>query len=174
MKSERTLKWLESAGGPLLLLEEHLLAHWHGAFSKSTQISTTDYDRACNIDDYIGIIEVGSGYGIVLGEEPFSTAWLQLPNPHNSFLVRWVFAENEAAVIDALSELQETKWKKTGAKIQFSNGKLVLFDSACKGTNIDDNLQIEISKGQYEVETLNYEPNEQTSIILHRFSSSIE
>jgi hypothetical protein len=171
MKSERILKWLESAGGPLLLLEEHLLTDWRGVFAESNQIPTSGYDRACNIDDYIGIIEVGSGYGIVLGDEPFLTAWSQLPDPQKSFLIRWVFAENEAAVIEALTNLQELKWENTEVEIKLSGDKLVLFDAACDGSQIDDRLEIEIPKGSYTVETFHYKPNNQTSLILHRFNS---
>jgi hypothetical protein len=71
-----------------------------------------------------------------------------------------------------LNNLQEADWQKTGVKMHFSNGKLILFDSACEGTNLDEKLQIELSKGWYEVETLLYEPDKQTSLILHRFSIS--
>lgn len=169
MKPESSLKWLESAGGPLLLLEEHLLESWSGVFSEPSQTPFTDYDRACAVNDYIGIIAVDSGFGIVLGEEPFSTAWFQFAETKNSLLVRWVFAENESAVTDALANLQSAAWKKTGVKIQFSGDRLILFDSACNGSNINESLEIEIPKGWYAVETFHYKPNEKTSLILHRF-----
>jgi hypothetical protein len=170
MHTENSLQWIASAGGPLLLLEEHLLSYWRGFnLPKNNPEFVTDYDRACEIDDYIGIIGIDSGYGLVLGDDPCETAWFQFPEIQNGLLVRWIFAENEPAVIDALNNLQEADWQKTGVKMHLSNGKLILFDSACEGTNLDEKLQIEISKGWYEVETLLYEPNKQTSLILHRF-----
>ena len=168
MKSVSSLPWLESAGGPLLLLEESLLTLWHGCFSNS-QDTPTDYERACNVDDYIGVIGVDSGHGIVLGEEPFSTAWWPSAELGNGFLVRWVFAGNEAAVTHALKDLSNTAWRRLGVGFQVSNGKLILFDAACSGSDIDERLVIEIPKGWYAAETLHYEPDEQTSLILHRF-----
>ena len=35
----------------------------------------TDYDRACDVNYYLGLIEIGAGKGLVLGGEPLSTAW---------------------------------------------------------------------------------------------------
>jgi hypothetical protein len=111
---------------------------------------------------------------MVLGEEPFSTAWFQSPETRNNFLVRWVFAENELAVVDVLNNLKVAEWMKTNVNIQFFGGKLILFDSACNGSRVDEKLEIEIENGRYEVETLHYAPNKQTSLILHRFISLIE
>jgi hypothetical protein len=85
----KPLKWIESTGGPLLLLERALLPYWHGSFGNTT--AATDYDRACEIADYVGAIEVGSGIGVVLGEEPFSTTWWRSSEElRNSCIVRWV------------------------------------------------------------------------------------
>ncbi|HUQ32045.1 MAG TPA: Imm21 family immunity protein [Pyrinomonadaceae bacterium] len=168
MRHESSVVWIESAGGPLLLLEENLLAHWHGCFSNSED-TPTDYDRACDVDGDIGIIAVGSGQGIVLGEEPFSTAWWPLAKLGEGLLVRWVYAESEAAVIRALENLPSAAWLRTDVEFQVSNGKLLLFDAACSGSDIDERLEIEIRKGCYVAETLPYQPDEQTSLILHRF-----
>ena len=168
MKPEISIVWIESAGGPILLLEENLLAHWQGCFSNSID-TPTDYDRACAVNDYIGVIAVDSGHGIVLGEEPFSTAWWPSTKLGEGVLVRWVYAENEAAVIRALDNLPNAAWLRTNVEVQVSNGKLILFDAACSGSNIDEQLEIEIPKGCYVAETLHYQPDEQTSLILHRF-----
>ncbi len=168
MKSESSLVWLESAGGPLLLHEDNLLRHWHGCLLNSED-TPTDYERSFKVDDYIGVIAVDSGHGIVLGEEPFSTAWWPSAELGYDFLVRWVFAENEAAVTHALKHLSNLEWQRTGIEFQVFNGKLILFAAACSGSEIEERLEIEIAKGWYAAETLQYEPDEQTSLILHRF-----
>jgi hypothetical protein len=171
MLTRTSFQWIDSGGGPLLLLEEHLLGYWKGFnFSKQNPNFVTDYDLACEIDDYLGVIEVGSGYGLVLGGEPMSTAWLPFTDTKNGLLIRWMFAENENAVIDAVNNLQSVTWQKTGIKIDFSGDRLILFDSACVGNQVDEKLEIEISEGRYSVETAHHQPNKETSLILHRFS----
>jgi len=115
MEDEAFLDWIESAGGPLLMLEEDLLSHWRG----SQQVfigEPTDYERACAVDDYIALIAVNSREGIVLGEEPFRTAWWFSLELGYGFLVRWVFANSEADVLQALKNLPSDKWERTGLK----------------------------------------------------------
>jgi hypothetical protein len=41
-----SLIWLESTGGPLILLEEDLVPSWRGYLSVSDS-GVTDYERAC-------------------------------------------------------------------------------------------------------------------------------
>lgn len=168
MKSESSLVWIESAGGPLLLLEKNLIPGWHGC-SSNLEDSPTDYERACAVDDYIGVIPVASGIGIVLGEEPLSSAWWPLTEAGRGVLVRWLFAENEAAVTRALENLPNREWQRTNVEFTVSNGSLILFDAASSGPDIDESLEIELPGGRYAAETLMYEPDEQTSLILHRF-----
>ena len=162
------LNWIESTGGPLLLLEDALLAHWHGSYGNSGVL--TDYDRACKIADYIGIIEVGGGTGLLLGEEPFATSWWSSDQIARSFLVRWVAAENEEQVRAELNSLpSESPWQSADVNFEIYNGQLTLFDSACLGSAIDAFLTIEIPRGSYAVETLHYDPSDKLSLILHRF-----
>lgn len=164
----RLTEWIESTGGPLLLLEKELLPYWHGISRSSATM--TDYDRACKIADFVGAIKVGPGSGVILGEEPLSTTWWQSPHLLNSFLVRWVCAENEERVRAALSSLpRDIRCEATEVKLEAFNGELILFDSACCGTDIDDYLTIEIPRGRYAIETLHFEPNHELSLILHRF-----
>lgn len=171
MKSENSLAWIESAGGPLLLLEENLLPFWRGCFSDSDD-ALTDYDRACDVNDYIGAIDVNSRQAIILGDEPLSTAWWSSANKKQSFLVRWDYAENETAVIESLKNLPKISWQKTDIEFQVKEGKLILFDSACSGSDVDDCLRIEIQKARYSIETLHYKPDNQTSLILYRFGNA--
>jgi hypothetical protein len=171
MKHENSLAWIESAGGLLLLLEENLLPFWRRCFSDSGD-ALTDYDRACDVNDYISAKDVDSGRAIVLGDEPLSTTWWTSTNKKQSFLVRWDCAENETAVIESLKYLPEISWQKTDVEFQVKEGKLILFDSACSGSNIDDCLRIEISKARYAIEMLHYKPDNQTSLILYRFGNA--
>ena len=159
--------WIESAGGPLLLLEKSLLPRWHGYARNDATM--TDYERACEIADYLGVVRVGSGYGVVLGEEPFSTTWWHCQKSGLSLIVRWVYAESEAKIIEALKSLPPDHWLTTNVELEIREGELILFDAACPFTEIDNSLTIKIPQGCYIAETLHYKPNEDTSLILHRF-----
>ena len=167
--SKAELTWIESAGGPLILLEEPLLSHWHG-------IDTDDYDRSCGIDDYLGLLDVGSGRALVLGEEPMATAWQLLSGPAEGVLVRWQFADDEASVVEALADLSKVSWEATGIVFDVADSSLVLFDAACPGKDPDCNstgckLNILLNEKQYLIETAHYTPNENTALFLHRFVS---
>lgn len=164
----KSLTWIESTGRPLLLLEKNLVPLCHGSLGKSAAL--TDSDRACKVDDYAGAIEVGPGFGLVLGEEPCSTTWWRSDNLLNSFLVRWVYAADEAQVRAALSSIQvDNHWQPTDVRLDVANGEPILFDSACPGTAIDTYLTIDLPLGCYGVDTLHYDPPDELSLILHRF-----
>ena len=86
--------WVSSNGGPLLCLPVAHLAKWQGTEAAAAQdpsdadAPTSDYERACAVADYTGVIPVGSGEGLVLGDEPNDTTWVALAR--GGILVRWV------------------------------------------------------------------------------------
>ena len=156
------------------MLEKHLLEKWQGVFEKNSSVPESDYDRACGINDYVGLVSIDAGFGVILGEEPFLTTWLPLSQANGGLLVRWDFADNEASVIEALTgfpDLQEVRWESTGIEIQFFGNKLYLFDAAYGRGQIDEWLEIEMPAGRYEAQTVHYKPNDQTSLRLHRFEA---
>ena len=163
-----SLKWIDSYGGPFLLLEVGLLDQWRGVHVKNSEILESDYDRACKIEDYVGLVSVGSDFGIVLGGEPLMTVWYS-PEPNTGLIVRWVYAENEASVIAALAHWQNLEWEKTELKVHLRDGKLVLFDAACEGIDLPYKIEIEIPAGDYQIEACHYKPDAETYLLLHRF-----
>lgn len=140
----------------------------------------TDYGRACEMDDYVGLVDVGPGQGLVLGDEPAPTTWWPLPHTGGGILIRWLGAESEEEVITALEQLAEPGWQLTGIMIDVPSGKLVLFDSAYRGNETDrlmrdehrQALTIDIGVGAYGVETVEYEPDPDTVLLLHRLVPS--
>ena len=85
-----TLEWIESGGGPLIAVPETVLPFWAGADGDET---ASDYDRACEVDAAVGLLPVGDGAALVLGDEPASTAYL----PAHSAFVRWCAADSEGS-----------------------------------------------------------------------------
>lgn len=166
--SRKSLTWIESTGGPLLLLEMELLPLWRGILEGNGRM--TDYDRACQITSYVGRIEVGSGFGIVLSGEPLSTTWYESNNLRDSFVVRWVCAEDEKAVLSALSSIPlDLAWEPTGETFDTNHKELIVFDSSCPSTAIEAYLAITLPVGRYSIETLEYRPHAELSLLLHRF-----
>ena len=161
------MHWVESNGGPLLLAPERYLRDWLGADGPAT--GTTDYERACAVDDYAEAIEIGDGQGIVLGDEPLPTAWR--PARRGGMLVRWVAAPNEAAIEQALASLPEgIPWECIfEVDVDEEDGALVLFDAAVPGVELPpEHLRIALPPGRYAFELSAYHPSVDTALLLHR------
>ena len=185
-----TLEWVNSEGGPVILMEKPLLRYWNGCFSTSKLFGSvsglpgdedsqkvqsdnggnlTDYDRACEVDDYLGLIGVGPGLALVLGDEPMQTAWRPLLES-GAMLIRWHWANDEDSVVKALSDLSNAIWQSSDLILPVSGDPLILFDSASPGSDIEKSLEIDLPKRQYSIDTAHYQPNKETSLFLHRLT----
>ncbi|MFF6780705.1 Imm21 family immunity protein [Streptomyces sp. NPDC012510] len=140
------VRWVESSGGPLIVIPEAVLPFWAGADGDET---SSDYDRACDLDGYVGLLPVGDTRALVLGHEPASTAYL---SEHGTF-VRWYAAESEAeiledvpAALDAAVWEPEVEWRVPGP--------VVLFDAVWPGgaTGQTDHVRVELDPGHYGVQ----------------------
>lgn len=81
------LDWLDD-GNLFLLLPDCLLEEWHG-------IDSSDYHQACaGAEQWLNLLPVGSGVGLVLGGDPGMT--LVVPrDAGEALLVRWLYADDE-------------------------------------------------------------------------------
>lgn len=80
------MQWIESYGGPLLLLPSELFTEWRGVLTEFDHYGydwpypdppppeESDYDGACAMEGHIGLISVGDGQAVVLSDKPMSTA----------------------------------------------------------------------------------------------------
>lgn len=167
--STTTLRWIESNGGPLLLLSEELLAEWQGADGPVG--STTDFERACATTQPIERIRVGRGVGLVLGDEPLSTAWLPAESGAGGTIVRLVRAADHAAAERALQEAPASASREGDMLTLPVAGRMVLFDAAHRGTDLPPtSLEIVVRGGEYQVDTLSFQPDPGTALLLHRLA----
>lgn len=94
------VEWMESSGGPLIVVSDAALPSWCGSDSAEPE---ADYDRACDIDDRIGLIPVGGEAALVHAGDPASTAFL----PERGLFVRWCAAESEAELLESVGKALE-------------------------------------------------------------------
>ena len=176
------MEWIESQGGPLILLEESLLAFWEGtdapksgrvvrADSRASGAAVaTDYDRACDVRRVMGAIEVGPGIGLVLAGEPLPSTWFPLGDHTEGMIVRWRYANSEEAIVQALNSVPADAFAQSGLQIEVA-GPLVLFDAAMPGYDIvTPYLTINMAAGFCRVQATQYIPDPDTALILHRFT----
>lgn len=131
--------WVESMGGPLIVIPVSALDAWRGCTESGMVVGDgvdpDDYDRACAVDDLAGAIAVGEDgvQALVLGDEPAMTCYLP---EHHAFL-RWLAADNETglkAAAEAVLAHPTTRWEECGAWL--TDGPAVLMDSAEAGADL--------------------------------------
>jgi hypothetical protein len=143
------LDGIQSGGGPLILLPENLLHLWEGCFPPSggrkveasfrwahPAAPATDYDRACDVRGYWGIVPVGNGCGLVLGGEPLLT--YVAPAPDGAVLVRWRYAESKARLGEALETALDLPDSAADEVFRIFSSPLCLFDAAEAGNAVSD------------------------------------
>ncbi|WP_327374302.1 Imm21 family immunity protein [Thermomonospora echinospora] len=83
--------WVESMGGPLIVVPVSALAGWGGCTMTGMVNGdgdvADDYDRACAVEDLAGVIAVGraGAQGLVLAEEPATSCWAFPPECGHGF-----------------------------------------------------------------------------------------
>jgi hypothetical protein len=173
------LRWIDSGGGPLLLVPGELRLAWRGTDIPEEPVVSrfrwagpgtpaTDYDRACDVEGYVGIIPVGGGTALVLGDAPHSTAWWPLRSG-GGILVRWEYAPSEERVEAALEELSGLAWEETGLTFRAGAEPVWLFDSAYAGRRAEEcgYLTIPQVRGTYQIAMAWHHPDEETALLLH-------
>ncbi|MFG2236806.1 immunity 21 family protein [Streptomyces sp. NPDC048723] len=154
--------WVESGGGPLVVVPAEVLTRWEGADSEGPE---SDYDRACGVIGYTGLLAVGPSHALVLGDEPSSTAFL----PEHGVFVRWVAAESEAELLGSVeTALEDAAWED--GQVWDVLGPVVLFDSAWPGSEVepDNHARVDLAAGRYEVRAALAQPNPETAFQLVR------
>jgi hypothetical protein len=166
MTEPTRLDWVESLGGPLVLVPDSCLDRWTGALAEydvppeevDDPGPAGDYFLACAVDDQLGTVPVGGGAGraLVLGDVPDPTAHL----PARGCLLRWRGADSERQILDRVDAalagavwLERVRWR--------TDGDAVLCDSAPNGTETRrgvwadgdaiHSVRVPLEPGEYEV-----------------------
>ncbi|MEW2272131.1 hypothetical protein GTY41_22420 [Streptomyces sp. SID685] len=158
------LEWVESGGGPLIAVPEVVLPFWAGADSEELD---TDYDRACEVSGYAGLLPVGDSAALVLGDEPAATSYL----PEHTAFVRWSAADSERDLLAGVPAALETAVWEQELRWQVP-GPVVLFDSAWPGGEADrqEHLRVPLTAGSYAVRAAYAQPGAETWVGLVQLS----
>jgi hypothetical protein len=165
---------IQSNGGPLLMLERALLPYWGGMDNiggvRPQSVHggpLTDYDRACNIRDWIAPLKVLNGTGIVFWGDDLGLG-LERESDTVFFAVRIYYViDNLEDHIDSARE--NPNCFKKDFDIFLSSSKVTVFDSVATGFEVRRSyLEIDIVPGLYEV--LTYEQKTpDAEIVFHKF-----
>jgi hypothetical protein len=133
-------EWIQSNGGPLVMVPTRALSLWRGVFGSSQLLQEpSDYERACSVPSYLGVIPLSiDATAVILGDAPLMTTWVPLASgPCLGMLVRWVYAEDVAAVERAIGDLSALdKSVAEEAFIEAPAGDWTLLDAAEAGSDI--------------------------------------
>jgi hypothetical protein len=179
------LKWIDSEGGPLILISDKTVGLWSGILKRSAYLANieddaddfldpeeADYGKACLFKDYLGLLNINNEDVLILGGEPMLTTFLI--SSGKPVLARWYYGEDEVFVDETLLNIDLNSidnWKFS-LTINLTSDKQLLFDSAYSESMLNkqqqDYLQINIKSGEYKVSTSVYEPDNKTKLILHK------
>ncbi|MFD7873648.1 Imm21 family immunity protein [Streptomyces sp. NPDC059766] len=131
--------WVRSMGGPLIVVPESSVNAWGGCTKDGSVLGDADgrddYDRACEVEAWAGVITAGAEAAtvLVLADEPATTCFL----PEKLLFVRWLAADSEAelfAAAEAVMADPDTAWVDGGLWV--TDGPAILMDSAEAGADL--------------------------------------
>lgn len=155
--------WIASGGGPLVLIPADLAAQWRGATHGSS-----DYDAACKLSDYAGVIRWHEAEVLVLNDEPLATTSLVACG--GLVFLRWRYAPDEAAILALLPNIaEELPAPCEEANITCASRDHVLFDAGASGNGIKTLVRAVVEPGRYAVQTHVWTPSESVSLLAHVF-----
>jgi hypothetical protein len=167
------MNWIKSGGGPLICLEATLADAWQGiggSLEPNLPPGMTDYDRGCGVDTYLGIISVGGGSALLLGDMPLQTfVWKDLDEV---IIARFIYAEAETELSDIMPTLDRRCFDNPVETLLYTNvdRDMVIFDSAYEGSSDEmKKLTFQLTPGNYRILTCPVEPDKSTSLVLRRF-----
>lgn len=163
-------------GGPLIVVPVSALEHWAGCSESWGEEGVhDDYDRACDVEGYAGVLNVGTGgaQALVLADNPATSCFV----PDLRVFVRRLggAAAEQLAAAEAVLADPTTAWEDCG--VWETDGDAVLMDSVTPGNGLDveypdggglpEQAPVPISAGRWQVHAT-YQDNETATITLVR------
>ena len=163
--------WVTSLGGPLILIPESACYHWGGAPEDYDYPDHTgDYGRACAVNDYVGLIDVGPTKALVLGDHPADTTFV----PEHGILLRVIASDPDLEPTPTVSALlPDVEWEP-GLSWEVEE-PVILFDSAYDYPHVidanEERLRVNLAPARYDVQTAYVEIPDEAFLILIRLAA---
>lgn len=173
------MKWISSDGGPLICLGRSTVESWKGGDGLGEQdLEVTgygnDYERACAIDGYLGVIPVSRSIGIVLGDMPLETTAITSPEGL-PLIVRVFYSEPSVDITRNLTSngIPEEAEEVESTMVSIDEHNWYMFDSAYPGyLGLGRSLSFALPIRDMRIRTFEYKPDELTFLLLHQFDCS--
>jgi hypothetical protein len=153
----------------LLLAPKSSIGAWLGVLPTNSPGQPSDYARACEVQDEIGVIQVGEDQAIVLGDEPDRTTLVR-QSGNEVFILRWRWAASEQSLLSALFfslGRNAIPFRPAGTFLA-RTAEYLLFDSASPGLDVASSLSVAFRAGIYELGTAMFKPDGSTFALVHR------
>lgn len=174
------LKWLETLGGPHLLVSTESLRSWNGlerAFDHLSSEDISDYARACRIKNWVGMIEVGESNALVLSGDAGAISWISNSDSIGGLLVQWIGADSEQQILEGIENgsvlncLTDSNAERLIYSVNGS-GLMYLIDSVDSGKDLrQPYINIDMTAGEYLVES-GYFEDPDLMLIVRRFTKT--
>jgi len=154
----RTRTWIETTGGPHLLIPAEQLPHWRGIEGWSDHADPadqSDYARACRVTSWLGSVVCGDGQAVVLSGDVGDVAWYGNDKDDGGFLVQWLGVDDEWLIGPALqaSKLRDDLDGSDAERLEFetgASGVMRLIDASNRGDDLRSNyLTLALRPGRY-------------------------
>ncbi|GMA98779.1 Imm21 family immunity protein [Pelosinus sp. IPA-1] len=176
MNKREIIKWIECDGGPHLLLEKRLVPHWMGTTDIQDDDKATDYDRACNIEDYIGIIPVSNGCGLVVSEDVAKSTWIASEDGNGGFLVVLNYIGDdvdESLIVNKIRTVDRSLFEATNLQFSVQDNYVYLFAACdCGPEWLYGCAEIQLKPGIYSIDTIDSYDFDECSFRIHRLRRS--
>ena len=151
---------IESAGGPLVLLPDRARGDWTG-------VAGNDYGRACGVDGYLGVLDVGDDQALVIGDEPASAALFPTRAADSVVIAKWAYGPDPPGVVASVRAVRLDGFPPAEVKFTFRSSPQSLFDSGVPGDEVEERLTAQLPAGDYVASTLVFNPARDVSLVLH-------
>jgi hypothetical protein len=159
-KQPKAQVWVTPERGPMLLIPKSALMAWGGVEQprsgrviearsrwRDPDAPATDYDRACDLEGPLSVIDVNGRQALVLGGAPLATTWL--PRGDGGVLVRGTGSDNRPPSLPSSQTLAGIQWQELDVRVTSRETSWMLLDAACPGWEIDYSCAVSLPPGTY-------------------------
>jgi hypothetical protein len=159
------MKWIESLGGPLVLLPTNKMQLWLGNAGPSKP-EESHYELACDIKGFCGTLTINDIQAFVVADESNPTTWI--PNSEGGQLIRWMAANSEEQLMSTAKTIMEKQHLDSVVYFDSTQGEHHLFDSVHSGTENHESIKVELKSNKSEIRTY-FAKKETVWLVVHDF-----